>query len=356
MTTPIQYETPVDARRLPFKDRRTGIIVAGVVLLLLGALCGCFSALAPLGMILAAVAPRRPPGTTTAPVPAPFEIDFRSAAAAVAVYLSLAAMLVWVGVGAVRLRRWVRPVVLVVAWTWLASGVIGLGYWLLAAPSLSQVASAAVPQGAARPPAGIYTAIAWGTGVIMTLFMIALPAALAWAFQRNGVRETLEFFDPRVRWTDACPTPVLAVSAWLLVSAWGCLMYCAYGVFPLFGVLIGGPPAVAAMLLTAAAFVAAAWQVYRLRRAGWWAALLLMVTWSSDMLWTFSRVGWDEFYRRAGYSTRQIEAILRYSAGSEIGMLVMVGVLSAFAVAYLLFVRKYFWPAAPAPTIPHAAE
>jgi hypothetical protein len=360
MTNAIAYATPVDARRLPFNDRRTSILVAGVALLILGALCGCVTALAPVGMFLATLGPRRAAGgATTAPVV--FEADVRSAVAAVAVYLSLAVMLVWTGVGAVRLRRWSRPVVIVSAWTWLVSGAIGMLYWLVAAPSLRQTMAASAPPGAAGPPAGVFRAIALGTGVVMALFMLALPAALAWAFQRKGVRETLEFFDPRVRWTDACPTPVLAVSAWLLLSAWGCLTYVIYAVFPLFGVVVSGPLAVAATLAVAAGFVACAWHVYKLRRAGWWAAVGAIVLWAGDLVWTFSRTGPEEFYRRAGYSARQTETILRYGGGYGGGVLVLVCAWAVVAVAYLLFVRGYFWPAAgaapaevPAPALPPA--
>src|SRR5437867_1413794 len=185
MTNPIPYATPVNVQRLPFKDRRTSLIVAGIFLLLLGGLSACFGALTPIGMFFASTVP---PVPATRPVGAgasgpavtvgatPFPMDFRTIAAAVMVYLGIAGVLIWAGVGAVRVRRWARPVTLVFAGMWLAMGAVGLVYWLLAAPSLQQAMVANSPPGSARPPAAVYSAIAWGTGTFMALLMIVLPA------------------------------------------------------------------------------------------------------------------------------------------------------------------------------------
>jgi len=48
--TAISYATAVDPRKLPFKDRRTSLKVVGVLLVIFGALSGCFGVLAPVGL------------------------------------------------------------------------------------------------------------------------------------------------------------------------------------------------------------------------------------------------------------------------------------------------------------------
>jgi hypothetical protein len=345
--TSIPYDTPAEAHRLPFKDRRTSLTVLGVILLVLGGVCGCFGAATPIGMFIAATVPQVPSGwavQSSAPsvTATTTELDVRSMVFILLMYAILAAILIGAGIGAVRVRRWVRPVVLIFSWSWLVTGGIGLVFWLLGGPSMRQILISSVPAGAPRPPVVVYYAIAWGAGILMTLLMVALPAFLLWAFRRRGMRETLEFFDPRTRWTDACPTPVLAVSAWLVLAAAGCLLYCLYAVLPVFGLVIGGLAALAGLILLAVVFAWLAWQTYRLRLIGWWGTLLVLTFWGASVVWTFSRVGWAEFYRKAGYSPRQVEPLMRYSAGYESGMLWMVALWSIALVVYLLCVRKYF--------------
>ena len=347
--TELAYATPPDATRLPFKDRRTSLRVAGVLLVVLGAISGCFGAMTPLGMIAAAMAPR--PATMPgagAPAAAPFQYDFRTMAVAGAMYVIAAALFIWAGVGSLRLRRWAKPVMLVLGWSWLVTGVGGTVYWLVGTPSMQEMMATSVPPGSPRPPPGVVKAIAWGTGVFMTLFMVGVPALLVWVFSRRGVYETVQYFDPRVRWTDACPTPVLAVSAWLAVAALGCLVYCAYGVMPVFGLILSGVAGVAGLVLMAAVFVTLSWLCYRRRPAGWWGTLVIFTLWSASMVWTFSRISWEEFYRRAGYTPQQIDAILRYSGPYESGSLWMMAFWAVALIGYLLYVRRYFAPAAPA--------
>jgi hypothetical protein len=92
----------------------------------------------------------------------------------------------------------------------------------------------------------------------------------------------------------------------------------------------------------AAAFAALAWLTYRLRPTGWWGALLLHTLWAASMVWTFSHVGWDEIYLRAGYTRQQVDAMLRYSGGFGDGSIWMAALWSVLVVGYLLYVRRYF--------------
>ena len=39
--------------------------------------------------------------------------------------------------------------------------------------------------------------------------------------------------------------------------------------------------------------------------------------WSGSMVWTFTSLGYHEFYRHAGYSPRQIDMMMRYSGQFE---------------------------------------
>ena len=361
--THIAYATADDSSRLPFKDRRTSLKVAGVILIVLGAMAGCFTALTPVGIYVAAQAQAQvqrnaPPGSANSMISAG-GADMRSMVMAVVFYAVAAAVQIWAGIGAVRVRRWVRPVMLVVCWTWLVSGVMGIVFWLAATPNYQQVMTAGMPPNAPQPPRALIYAIMGFTVALMTLFMVALPGLFAWLFQRKGVQETLDYFDNRVAWTDHCPTPVLAVSGWLLISAVSFLSYLAFGVLPFFGAVLNGPVAIAGLVAWAALLTLLAWLVYRLRPSGWWGTAIAMTLLCVSTIFTFSRVGWDEVYRKAGYSERDIDVLMRFGGSSPLWTVIFVAAFNVFLIVYLLRVRKYFekQPDAPAPEpAPASAE
>jgi hypothetical protein len=191
--------------------------------------------------------------------------------------------------------------------------------------------------------------------------MVAAPAVLAWLYQRRGVRETLEYFDPRFAWTDRCPTRVLAISAWLLVMGIGAVIYTLYAVFPVYGRFVTGPPAVGGMAVVAAVLFWLAWGIYRLKPAAWWGTVVAAVAWPGSMIWTFTRLGYHEFYRQAGYTPQQVDMMMRMSGQWEDSSVWMMAMWSVVLVAFLLYVRRDFVEGprepvgpAPAPATPSA--
>jgi hypothetical protein len=341
--TAISYATAVDPRTLPFKDRRTSLKVAGVLLILLGSLFGCFGALTPVAMFVATrFTPAAPTTQGVVQPPGPSGADYHAMVLAGGTYVLMAAVFIWLGVGSVRVRRWARPVLLVVGWSWLLAGAVSFGHWALFGASMRDMMMASWQPGAPPPPrSAVYVATA-AMGAITFVFLVLLPALIVWVFTRRGVRETVQYFDDRFAWTDRCPTPVLAVSAWLLVAALGSVLYSVYAVLPVYGHFVTGPAAVAALVALAAVFLWVAYGVYRLRNWAWWATAVLWTAWSGSMVWTFTWTGYSEFYRRAGYSPRDIDMQMRYGGQFEDSTVWMIALWSVALFGYLLYLRKYF--------------
>jgi hypothetical protein len=372
--TALPYEAPVDGRSLPFKDRRTSLRVMGALLLTLGLFTGCMSAMTPVGMVMSAVAtqqmaaqararaaasqpaasqPAASQPATSAPTRQPtavatsqplssLEIDYRGMFMGFLTYALAAAVFVWAGIASLRLRRSARPIVLITGWSWLLTGLMSVVYF--AAAGLDMRAMMTQP-GAPAPPAVAVKIATIAIGVFTFLTMVVIPALMVWFYHRRGVRETLAYFDQRHSWTDRCPTPVLAVSAWLLLMALGCASYSVFMVLPVFGRFVTGPLAVAGLFAMAGVMVWLALLVYRLRPAGWWGAVLVLIFWVGSMIWTFTHgPGYHEFYRAAGYSQRQIDQIMQYAGPWEDATVWMMAAWSAGFVGYLLYVRRYFHP------------
>jgi hypothetical protein len=241
----------------PHKDRRAGLIAFGVLQILLG----CFSFL--LLLRIAAIA----------------------ANAAQNLFLDSAATVYFIatGIGSIRGRRWARALIAAVSSAWTVFGVLALAVLLFVQAS---------------PTAQAIIAVA--------VFTIALPLVLALFYSSRDTALTADELDPKVRWTDRAPVPVLALCAVLAFCSIETLMTSGRQTFVLFGHLLAGAPATLAMIALAILFAHLAIQAYRLRESAWWVLMLLHVIGGatsamelrlrSPALWATIAVGWIAFF------------------------------------------------------------
>jgi hypothetical protein len=237
----------------PHKDRRAGLIAFGVLHILLG----CFSFL--LLLRIAAIA----------------------ANAAQNLFLDSAATVYFIatGIGSMRGRRWARALIAAASGAWTVLGFFVLAVLLVMRTSL---------------PPQIIVAIA--------IFAIALPLLLTLFYASRDTALTADELDPKVRWTDRVPVPVLALCAVLAFFSIETLMTSGRQTFVLFGHLLTGAPAALAMIAFGILFAHLAIQAYRLRESAWWVLMLLHVIGGatsamglqlhSPALWTMIAVIW----------------------------------------------------------------
>src|SRR3954470_373032 len=135
---PIPYASAPVRAQLPFKDKRPVLIGVGVVCFVVAACTGCFTLLSPLALLMPQAGAR--------------QIQARDLVPAVGVYLVLTVIGTVLGLGAVRARRWVRPVLLPIAWGWALSMLVTGVIWLLAGPGIQAMMQASAGSGSNAPP------------------------------------------------------------------------------------------------------------------------------------------------------------------------------------------------------------
>ncbi len=216
MTNPVAGE---------YRNRTTGLIVFGVLEITLGGLCLLMVPLMLLSMAMAGG------HSGTAP-------PLRALIPGVGLYALIGTAMIWLGIGSILGRRWARAL-----WVYLSG--VGLVVGLMASPfvvyattdfSRGMAASGQPP----LPPAALIFARVVMIG-FMLLFYIIIPGALFLFYRSPHVKRTCEVRDPKERWTDRCPLPVLALSLFTAFGAVGLLALLAFGgLFPLFGVFVSG--------------------------------------------------------------------------------------------------------------------
>ncbi len=310
-----------------FKDRRTGLLIYGIFEILGGALCALFIPLMFLGQVLSQRQTGIPP-------------QYRQMLPALIVYASLSVLLVALGIGSIRARRWSRAIALILGWSWLVSGSIGLIVYAFVLPKVLEK----VPAGGLTLPVWAKLAILVGGLAFSAVLMVLIPLAVVLFYRSPHVRATCEASDPTIRWTDKCPLPVLGLSLWVAAGgAFMLIMPIAYaGAAPFFGVILSGIAGSLLYLCLGVGFGFLARGIYRQEPVAWWLALGVTVLAAVSNLVTFARVDPRELYRLMGYSPAQLQQLqeLNVLNSDLMACFSAVGILPM--VVFLLYVRRFF--------------
>jgi len=270
----------------PHKDRRSGLVVFGALQILLG----LFSFL-----VLLRIA-------ATARVNVAQSLFFISV---------FTFYLIVTGIGSIRGRRWARALIAAISGAWTVFGTFGFALMFII---LRQTPTT-------------------GTIAFFAIFGIVLPLALTLFYSSRDTALTADELDPKLRWTDRVPVPVLAICAVLAFSSVETLINAGKESFTFFGQRLAGAPAALAMIAFGILFAHVAIQAYRLRESAWWVLLLLQVISAATSVMTLPRSA----------TLAQQPALW---AAIAVGWLAYLG--------FLIYIRRYFGlrvERAPAPVL-----
>lgn len=336
LTPPTQAGALPPRKPVGYVDRTVRLQVFGALTVMMGALMGCMAVLTPISVLIQKLLPHATPGQSSA--------NWRSAVVAIGFYAGGSVLMIATGIGSIRLRRWVRPIMLVIAWTWLLSGVLTLAMMAASFSQFSDLMAASSQmhaQGQPLPP-GLVETMAAAALVSMLLFGVVIPGVLVWAYQSRDVQKTCEARHPEPCWTDKCPLPVLGVSIGLGVGAAFLAVMLVYSVTPAFGVLLTGWPAAAALVVQIAVLVYLTRETYRCTPMGWWGTVALLVLAAASFIITFERVDLLELYRAIGTSEQDLALIREHAVLTSRSFNVWIGVVTVICLGYMLYIRKFF--------------
>ena len=313
------------------RDRHVGLLAFGIVQIVLGVTSFGLAALTALSMLVfSKVAPAGSP-----------QVTMRQVLPSLGVYVIGGAVLIWLGIGSVRCRRWARPVTLVVNWVWLLMGVMTTVMTIFVMPKTLAILPA--------QPSAVSDVIMTIILIFMTLFGICLPLAFILFFRSPDVAATCATRDPRPRWTDGIPIPLLGLVLWLASVALMAVLAIPFAILPFGATVLTGPSAVLVDLLLAAVNATLAIGLYRRSRAAWWVALAGVAVAGAWGIWNLTRTNFAELQRQMGLvqSPSAPDLSFIYHSPWMVGVMVIswLGL-----IAFLLYVRRFLHPLTPAGT------
>jgi hypothetical protein len=340
MTNPIPYMS--SGQPLGFTNQKPMLIFIGIVLICIGAFFGCIAGAMPISLFMVS---RSMPGANV-------NVHATTLLMGLVVYALLAAGLIWGGVGAILARRWIRPIFIILSTLAVVLGIVTLIGGVISTTTManttfqtSVIATSTGPTSAQVTSVAVTRAqgMALFAGLaVVVLFMIVLPAGLLWFMRLPSVRQTIEHYDPHVRWTDKRPFPVLAIALSCWIWALTNFSQTAGGITIYFGAVFRGIPGVLMSLLMAAAGVVTGYLVWRQSAIGWWMAVLLCIALTISSILTSLLVRVGDLVAAMDLPAESVEQVRASAGDSSVLTALYVAVLMVPAVMYLYRQRRFF--------------
>lgn len=305
-----------------FQDRSTGLLVFGILEIIMGLICVM---LVPSTAFAMRMSPKPMPLWTVVP--------------GLAMYGLAAVGGIWLGIGSIQARRWARALVLAIAWPWLVFGAVGL---LVAVGMLPAMYARFARDGQIPHVAVVIMLVV--AGAFTVLFYVVVPAVFVAFYQSKHVKATCERKDPKPRWTDRCPQPVLTLAVILAFGAYS-LFWSAVcgGMILVFGQFVRGWLGAAICLGLTLACSLVAWGVYRLRMLAWWSALVLSLLLCASAALSSSATRLTAMYQQMGLSGDELASAQQFAGTMQPFSGRAAILLGTLFLVYLFSIHKYFY-------------
>ena len=314
---------PVNSSVGPYRDRRTALLIAGVLEILLGV-----GALLIVGLMIfaASMVTAQGAGSKGSMIPG------------IAVYGIAGLVFVMLGVGSIQARRWARALWLVVSSFWLIGGVLAAAVVALLMASV----------------AGVESILLIAILSFFAVFMIGLPASLLAFYRSPHVKATCEAAAPEPCWTDGCPLPVLGAALWFasmtLTLPWMGWLY--GGLYPFFGHFVRGAAGHGLWMVSGLLSGIATYGIYRRIHTLWLLGLVLVLGQGISATVTYAVVDPKELFAAMGIEGAALEQIERMGMIRPSYMIGSVAAAILPMVGLLLWARACFPKRSTEPAIP----
>jgi len=207
-------------------------------------------------------------------------------------YYLIALVLVPLGYGHLKRRRWARPLSLTLLWSWLVVGLplaVVFLFILFSSKDLSP-------------------AVALGFVVAVALTYPLIPLLLIRFYRSANVRLTLESAQPRPSWLDGYPVPVLVLACLLLFYIVVLHVPIFFrGIFPLFGFWLSDLQGIVFIDLSILWLALLTWATLRFKIWAWWGALIYFGLLAISTVLTLARSHYSDMLVLLGFPSTEIQ-------------------------------------------------
>jgi MFS family permease len=241
-------------------------------------------------------------------------------------YYLIAMLLIPLGYGHLKIRRWARTLSLTLLWSWLVVGVpLVIAFFLVLVTSKEP------------SPAAVLIAV-----IFLASSYLVIPGLLIRFYHSRNVRLTFENRDPRSYWVDRLPIPILVLcSLYLFYSIVLHIPIFFNGLFPLFGVFLSDLEGVLLLDVSIMVLVFLIWGTLRLRIWAWWGALVYFGLATFSSISTLLGSSYLDILSAMGLPPREMELLDQVPA-QGFHFAVLIGMPLLLTIAAIVLSRRHF--------------
>ena len=243
-------------------------------------------------------------------------------------YYLIAALLIPLGYGHLKLRRWARTLFLTLLWSWLVVGapLIVVVFFILAGSKDLSLPVALIAL------------------VFLALSYLVFPGLLIRFYRGRNVRRTFETKDTKSCWVENLPMPILVLSSlYLFYIVVLHILILFNGMFPALGVFLFGLQGTLLLDISIGCLSCLIWGTLRLRLWAWWGAVILLGLFTFSTILTFFRSSYSTILSGLAFPPREMEFLGGLPVqGYHFAVLAGIPLLITLGVAILS--KRYFRP------------
>jgi hypothetical protein len=241
-------------------------------------------------------------------------------------YYLIAIVLIPLGYGHLRRRRWARDLSLTLLWVWLVVGVPVIVVFLFILFSSKDLSLA--------------TAVAFLVALALSYPLI--PALLIWFYQSRNVRLTLEATKPKPSWVDRYPVPILVLCCLLLfyIVVLHVLIFFR-AIFPLFGFWLVDLPGFLLIDLSILWLAFLIWGTLRFRVWAWWGVLFYFGLLAISVILTLAGSRYSGILARLSFPPTEMQALQGLPLEGY-HFAVLAGLPLLLTLGWIVYSKRYF--------------
>jgi len=255
---------------------------------------------------------------------------FGNIAAQIVGYYLIATVLIPLGYGHLKTRRWARTLALTLLWAWLVVGApltIVVLFVLLASKDLPLLAAFVAMVG-------------------LALGYLVIPGVLIRFYQSRDVRLTFEARDPNSYWVERLPMPILVLGSLDLFYAVVLHIPILFnGIFPLFGRFSTGLQGIYILALSIACLLCLAWGTLGRRTWAWWGSLIYFGLAACSSILTLATSRYADVLASLNFPPREM-AFLGKLPFQGFHFAALIGVPLLLTLGLICLSKRHFGPSA----------
>jgi len=251
---------------------------------------------------------------------------FGNIASQIVGYYLIAIVLIPLGYGHLKVRRWARTLALTL-----------VGFWLVVGVPLTVVSSFV-----AVASKDLSLAVVLIMLVALALSYLVVPGLLIRFYGSRNVRLTFEARDPQTYGVERFPIPVLVLcSLYLFYVVVLHILILFNGIFPLFGVLLVDFQGILLLDILIACLACLIWGTFRLRTWAWWSSLIYFGLLTSSSILTLCRSSLSDILSKMKFAPAEMEALqgLPFQGWH---LAAFIGIPLLLALGLIILSKRYF--------------